>query len=342
MSTFNASYDPGPSISHAGGINIGTPDLEKSLWFFRDLLGMEVTAQSENVAYLRGYQERVHHSLTLTRQAESAVNSLSFRVSRPQDVELFYERIKAGEETEAVEVEASSEAGRGTAVRFLVPGSNHPFELYYDIDKPEGDPALRSMLKDNVTRRRGVGVQRLDHLNISTSSATIVQSERWMREELGMKRREYASSGEPDSLFVSWLSVNSKLHDIAIGANDNDGDGRFHHVAFHLNNYHDLLTAAELLRDQGIQIDAGPGVHGIGQAMYLYVRDPGSGHRIELYSGGIPFFDPDWESIHWTLEDMGFGMTWVGDLPDLNPETSTYVPTTAMSGLEFNRSGESS
>lgn len=342
MSKFNESYDPGPTISHAGGINIGTPDLEKSLWFFRDLLGMEVTAQTADVAYLRGYQEHIHHSLTLTRQAVSAINTLSFRVNRREDVELFHDRILKGE-TEVQELAAGSEAGRGEAIRFLIPGSQHPVELYYDIEKTEGDPEQSSLLLGNSTRRRGLGVQRLDHLNVSTSPSTIGQAERWLREELGMKRREYAAlSDDSDDLWVSWLSVNSRLHDIAIGANEADGDGRFHHVAFHLANFHDLLTAADVLRDNGVQIDAGPGIHGVGQAMYLYVRDPGSGHRIELYSGGMTYFEPDWDAKRWGPNDMGPGMTWVGDIPDLNPETSTYVPTSAMSGLEFNRPGQPS
>ena len=42
-----ADYDPGPQIAHAGSINLGTPDLERSLWFFRDLLGMEVVAETD-------------------------------------------------------------------------------------------------------------------------------------------------------------------------------------------------------------------------------------------------------------------------------------------------------
>lgn len=331
-------YDPGPSIAHAGGINIGTPDLEKSLWFFRDLLGMEVTEQNENVAYLRGYQERIHHSLVLTRQSEAKINTMSFRVTRKQDVELFHDRLLQGE-NEVLLLPAGTETGRGEAVRFLVPGSQHPIELYYDIEKPEAPEEIRSQLHGNVSRRRGLGVQRIDHLNVSTTPSTINAAEKWLREELGMKRREYvAMDGTPETLFVSWLSVNSKLHDIAIGASE-EGDGRFHHVAFALENFHDVLTAADILRDAGIQIDAGPGRHGIGQAMYLYVRDPGSGHRIELYSGGYPIYDPDFEPLRWGLEDMGIGMTWVGDLPDLNPETSTYTPSTGMSDLEFEREG---
>lgn len=331
------TYDPGPRISHAGGINIGTPNFEKSLWFFRDLLGMEVTAQRPGVAYLRGYQERIHHSLTLTEQSEGAVNTLGFRVARPQDVELFHQRL-VRDETEVLEVPSGAEQGRGTAIRFLVPGSEHPFELYYDIEKPEAPEELRSIVHGNSSRRRGLGVQRIDHHNVSTSMETMNLAENWLRNTLGLRRHEYIAAGLPDeSASVSWLSANTKLHDIALGSSPDGEPGSFHHVAFALENYQDVLVAADAVRDAGIQIDAGPGIHGVGQSMYLYLREPGSGQRIELYAGGYAIFDPDWEPLRWELEEIMKAVTWVGDLPVMDPETSNYLPSTRTSGLHVNR-----
>ncbi|MQB07885.1 catechol 1,2-dioxygenase [Agrobacterium tumefaciens] len=328
------TYDPGPRIAHAGGINIGTPNLERSLWFFRDVFGMEVTAEDDGVAYLRGYQEFDHHSLVLTKQDEALINTYSFRVSRPQDVELFHDQLKA-DGLDVRVIPAGTEIGRGEAIRFLLPGGGHPIELYYDIDKPKAAEDLRSHLLGNSSRRRGLGVRRLDHLNIMTGPANIVRAEGWLREKLGLKRREFLTLPQnPDFIVASWLSVNSKLHDIAIGASPNGQDAQFHHVAFSIENFHDILTAVDQLRDLGIQIDAGPGKHGIGQAMYLYIRDPGSNHRIELYSGGREFHEPDWQALEWKI-DSPHGMTWYGDLPNVDPQTSQYVTTTPSAGLDL-------
>ena len=87
---------PGPlrpraSIAQLGAINLGTADLDSSLWFFRDVLGMEVVDEADGIAYLRCYQSFVHHSLVLRHQHESIVNTYGLRVRRPQDVELFAE-----------------------------------------------------------------------------------------------------------------------------------------------------------------------------------------------------------------------------------------------------------
>ena len=39
---------------------------------------------------------------------------------------------------------AGSTLGRGEAIRFRLPGGGHPFELFYDIDKPLAPEAIRS------------------------------------------------------------------------------------------------------------------------------------------------------------------------------------------------------
>ncbi|WP_204365548.1 VOC family protein [Microbacterium sp. B19] len=292
MSTLSDRYDPGPQIAQCGSINIGTADIEKSLWFFRDTLGMEEVERVGDVSYLRCYQELGHHSLVLTQQDENVVNSYGFRVRRPQDVELFAQEF-AAQEIETLEIPAGTERGRGTAVRFLVPGSEHPFELYYDIDKPQAPADLRSKLPSNSSRRRGLGVRRLDHYNVQATPGRINQAEQWVRDNLGFKRREFAMLPDhPTTVLASWMSVTSQVHDLAMVANQDELNGRLHHLAFNLESFSDALTAADVLADLDVEIGVGPGKHGIGQAMYLYVFDPGSGHRVEIYAGGTTSSTP--------------------------------------------------
>jgi catechol 2,3-dioxygenase len=313
MSRFSDRFDPGPQIAQCGSINLGTKSLEKSLWFFRDTLGMEEVERRGRTVYLRCYQELTHHSLVLTEQDEGLVNSYSFRTRRPEDVELFFEELKR-QEIEAIEVPAGTEAGRGTAVRFLVPGGQHPFEIYYDIEKPAAPELIRSRLPSNSSTRRGLGVRRIDHFNLQTSADTINQAERWVRDTLGFKRREFANLPKrPDTLLASWMSVTPQVHDLAFVVNTDGKTAQLHHVAFNLQDFSDVLTAADTLRDLNVSFETGPGKHGIGQAMYLYLHDPGSDHRVELYAGGYLIFDPDWEPLQWDARDFLLGLTWYGD-----------------------------
>lgn len=319
MSKSRDQYDPGPQVAQCGGINLGTPDLEKSLTFFRDTLGMEEVERYGNVSYLRCYQELGHHSLVLTEQAEAVVNAYSFRVHRPQDVELFHQQLTE-QEIEVVEVPSGTEAGRGIAIRFLLPGGDHPFELYYDIDKPLAPEHMRSRLPSNSSKRRGLGARRIDPFNIQTTPETINTAEQWVRDNLGFKRREFAYLPDnPGTVMASRMLVTPQMHDLAIVANRMEKKAQLHHVAFNLQDFSDALTAADILKDLDVSFSAGPGKDGIGQAMYLYVHDPASDHRVELYAGGYLILDPDWEAIEWKKESFPDGLTWYGDPIDTRP-----------------------
>lgn len=320
-----------PEIAQVGAITLGTPDLETSLGFFRDLLGMEVTFQTEDVAYLRGYMELTHHSLILRRSNEAVVDSYSFRVKRPEDVELFNEILQQ-QEVETIELPSGHEEGRGTAIRFIWPDAGHPLELYYDIEKPQAPEEIRSKLPSNSSRRRGLGVRRIDHFNVQARPGDINKAEAWVRETLGFKRREFIHVPEAQQLIASWMSVTPQVHDLALVANPFDKAAQLHHVAFNLENHSDLLVAADILRDHDVQFDVGPGKHGIGQALYLYVRDPGSGHRVELYAGGYWILDPDFEALEWTPATVKDGLTWFGDPLEMGDDNS-MSPTTNSSGL---------
>ncbi|KXF56467.1 catechol 1,2-dioxygenase [Rhodococcus sp. SC4] len=312
-------YNPGPQIAHVGAIKLGTPDLTKSLAFFRDLLGMEVVERTDDTVYLRGYMELTHHSLVLHQTETATVESYGMRVKRPEDVELFYNKLSQ-QEIDVVELPRGHQAGRGEAIRFIWPGAGHPIELYYHIDKPLADESIRSALPSNSSQRRGLGVRRIDHYNLQCRPGDITAAEKWFRENLGFKRREYIQVPETQSLIASWMSVTPQVHDVAILANPFEKSAQMHHVAFNLENFSDLMTAADVLKDHDVRIDIGPGKHGIGQALYLYVRDPGSGHRVELYAGGYLIFDPDWEAIEWTPATVKDGLTWYGDPVTMTPD----------------------
>lgn len=314
-----------PSIAQLGHVSLVTPNLEASVGYFRDLLGMEVVAEEGNSLYLRCYQELEHHSLVLTEGAEALVDHIGWRVNAPDHVAALADLARAS----GVDVsETDGGPGHGDSVRFHTPGGEHPFELFYDVERPPTPGSERSCVPSNSRPRSGLGLRRIDHVNLWTSGETVETEETWLRDTLGFLRREYV---QPDGapLMGSWMSVTPQVHDLALMMDfGTNSPGRFHHVAFNLENMSDALTAADHLRDRGVQIDLGPGKHGIGQAMFLYTRDPGSGHRVELYAGGYLIFAPDWEPIHWNQANMDTGLVYYG--PQFSPDPShPMTPTTA-------------
>lgn len=318
-----------PEIAKLGHVALVTPDLEKSTWFFRDIVGLEETDRDADAVFLAAWGDFEHHSLSLTAGDEARLDHVGWRTARPEHVDEFAERLEEGG-IGVTRVEAGEERGQGRAIRFALAGDGHPLELYYDVDKPAAAQDRRSRLKNNAYRPydHGVSPRRIDHVNLWTADPT--PSRDWLELALGFKNREAAVMG--GNLVGAWMSVTSLPHDVAVMADPGGQSNRFHHVAYHLDNWHDVLRGIDILSENGIAIDLGPGRHGVSQAFFSYVKDPGSGHRIELFSGGFHIFDPDWETVVWEDEDMKEGLIWWG--ADYLPGQGSPLDTTTPAGSQ--------
>ncbi|MGE7662516.1 VOC family protein [Peribacillus sp. NPDC097197] len=301
-----------PEIAKLGHVALVSANLEKSLWFFRDTIGLEETEVIDGVHYLRAWGDFEHHTLSITAGETSYIDHIGWRTKRPEDVATFAKLLEdAG--TEVRWIEAGEEVAQGEAVRFELP-SGHRFELYYDMEKTPADESRKSVLKNQTYKSwaKGVSPRRIDHVNLQTSqdNAVIVN---YLQQALGFKLREYFVN--PDDVQVaSWLSVTNLVHDVAIMSTSRSKEpNEMHHIAYWLDNSQDLLRAADILCEADVQF-VGPGKHGISQAMYIYVKDPGSGLRLEIFTNSYLIFEPDWEPVKWTYEEyLKNGSAYWGD-----------------------------
>src|ERR1051326_3672910 len=297
-----------PEIAKLSHIALATPDFEKSLWFWRDLIGLEEIERVDGTVYLRGWGEFEHHSLSLRPDSAATVDHVAWRTARPEDVDAFAERIE-GQGIPVHWVDEEQERGQGRAFRFhSMPGQ--VFEIFYDVEKPpapEGRPS-RLLNQPHRLEGRGVAPRRIDHVNMHAASGA--EATKWLQDTFGFKLREYIVDGE-GKMTSAWLSVTPLVHDIAVSDSPTGDPGLFNHVAYWVDNWQDVFRAADLVMEHQIAF-FGPGRHGISQACFLYLLDPGSGHRLEIFSGSYLIFDPDWEPIRWTPEDLSIGLVWWG------------------------------
>ncbi|MET1178178.1 VOC family protein [Peribacillus simplex] len=301
-----------PEIAKLGHVALVSADLEKSLWFFRDTIGLEETEVVDGVHYLRAWGDFEHHTLSITAGETSYIDHIGWRTKRREDIATFAKLLKdAG--TEVRRIAAGEEVAQGEAIRFELP-SGHQFELYYDMEKTPADESRKSVLKNQTYKSwaKGVSPRRIDHVNLQTSHDN-VEIVKYLQEALGFKLREYFVN--PDDVQVaSWLSVTNLVHDVAILSTSRSKEpNEMHHIAYWLDNAQDLLRAADILCEADVQF-VGPGKHGISQAMYIYVKDPGSGLRLEIFTNGYLIFEPDWEPVKWTYEEyLKNGSAYWGD-----------------------------
>ena len=85
-------------VQGLGHVGVYVKDLERELWFFRDLLGLQVTDRSDErgFIFLSARPEEEHHELLLARDPERAtlVNQVSFYCGSLAELKEFYRRFQ--------------------------------------------------------------------------------------------------------------------------------------------------------------------------------------------------------------------------------------------------------
>ncbi len=276
-------------------------DLDRARAFYVDLLGLVETERVGERLYLRGLEEREHHSLVLRqgpRSSSGGATHIAFRVAAPDDLE----RLALLAQRDGLPhcwVEGEEE-GQGRALRLQDP-SGLPLEFYHEMA-----PVPR-MLQE-YHRHKPVQIMRLDHFNCQVPDVT--QATAWYQQALGFRCSEYTvkETAAGEELWAAWLARKQTVHDLALM---NGVGPRLHHVGFWLPDALAVLRACDVLAAAGYYqcIERGPGRHGLSNALFLYVRDP-DGNRVELYANDYLTADPDAAPIRWEVDDPRRATFW--------------------------------
>jgi catechol 2,3-dioxygenase len=144
---------------------------------------------------------------------------------------------------------------------------------------------------------RGVAARCIDHVTITAADPR--GDSEWYRDTLGHRWMEYTVIPDrPDFPVFCMTTVCERSHDLGIVWDPTPVPGRINHFAYFLDTSDDLRRAADVLLNQDVAIEFGPGRHGMGEQDYLYARDP-SGMRVELNTGGYRNYEPDWETVRY-------------------------------------------
>jgi 3,4-dihydroxyphenylacetate 2,3-dioxygenase len=299
-------------IMRAALVELRVRDLEASLHFYAELLGMVVSARTDDAVFLRGWEERQHHSLILRADDRPAVARLGLRVRAEDHLELLAEFF-AARGLPLRWVPAGADPGFGRALRAWDP-LGYPLEFFHAIDQ---FPTQHQ----RFDLHRGAPLLRFDHLNFHCPR--VEETFRFYL-ELGFRCSEYISTDRaPERITGLWLYRKPNVHDLAMTA----GTGpRMHHFAYWVGEPAGVLRACDQLAGaaRAEVIERGPGRHGVSNAFFVYLRDP-DGHRIELYSCDYYTGDPDHEPLRWSVNDPRCRSFWGTRAPDSWYDESSEV-----------------
>jgi catechol 2,3-dioxygenase len=284
---------PTPLLSQLAHVEVHTPKPAESLTFFTEVIGLELTEQAGQSAYLRGWGERFHHSLKLTEGPQPGLGHIGWRAASPEALEVAAERL---EQLGRGEGWMDGDAGHGRAYQFRGPGGQLE-EIFWDVERfrPSDELAPLFPHRPQRFRPRGVAARQIDHVTVPTPD--IIADAEFRRDVLGFRFTGWSPAPHDHDVCVfAQCTTNEQAHDLGLTPEMTAARGRINHFAYWLDQKLDVLRAADVLLDYDVKLEYGPGQHGMGEITFLYFREPG-GTRMELNSGGYRNYEPDLEPV---------------------------------------------
>jgi catechol 2,3-dioxygenase len=308
-------------LAHLSHVELLTPKPDESLEYFREILGMEVSGELGESVYLRGFGDYERSSLKLTAAGAAGVGHLAYRTQSPEALE---RRVSVLESGGVGGTWIDSNLGHGPAFSFLDP-DGHRLELFYESERYHPPAGLRPALKNQPQRYpgRGVGVRHLDHVNFLAVDPA--ENRIFLEQNLGLRLTEQIVLDDGAEAGV-WLASNQKSYDLTYTRDLTRTRGRLHHIAFFVDQREDVLRAADIFLEHGIEMESGPHKHAIQQTFFLYTWEPG-GNRVEICSGGFLIFAPDHEAVVWSQAERSKGQAWgMQTVPSFHIKGTPPVP----------------
>lgn len=288
-------------VLRPGLVQIRVLDLDKTLEHYTKYVGLrEVGRTEDGRVMLKAYDEFDHHSVVLKLADHAGLDYLGFKTL---DVETL-DRIEKETREFGFPVETvpaySDQPGYGRRIAVQIP-TGHRIDVYCEVEMAEQHPQIQNPhIWEEVPE--GMRPTCFDHALLYGPNAK--DAVRWFVEVMGLNISEVVKKEDGVENLAVWLTGSNRGHDVAIL--DYDKPGKLHHISFHLDSWHDVGHAADIIGRYGISLDAGPTRHGVTRGQTIYFFDP-SGNRNEVFSGGY-FYYPDQPLRVWDIEHVGEGI----------------------------------
>jgi catechol 2,3-dioxygenase len=286
-------------VLRPGHVQIRVLDLDQAVKHYTEVLGLIETARDrKGRVFLKAWDEHDHHSVVLREASEAGMDYMGWRVDSPATLKRLAADVeRSGLASDLEWIPAGEHPKTGERFRFAIP-TGHVMELFAEKEKvgngltdlnPEAWP-------DGL---RGMAPSRYDHCLLYGDD--LDGTVKLFREVLGFGLAEQIVAGPEKLMIGAFLTCSNKPHDVAFIRQP--VKNKFHHASFLLDNWGEVLKAADIIAKKRVSLDIGPTRHGITRGETVYFFDP-SGNRNEVFAGGYIYY-PDKPTISWTDDELG-------------------------------------
>ena len=288
------NLSPSFNVTRASHTVLTACDLEATEAFYCELLGLIRSDRDRDALYLRGIEERSHHSLVFHRSSAAPVcERVGLRMLTDEDLKRAYDYF----------------GGIGCKPKW----AEVPYQgLTLHVDDAIGVPlefcATMDDLPSNLQKfelYKGASPMRLDHFQVVAHD---VRKAADFYLSIGFRLTEYTATDGKDEIWGAWLQRKGNPHDVVFS---NGRGPRLHHFAYNVPEVRDIVHVCDVAGSLGFasHLERGPGRHGIGNALFVYFRDP-DGHRVELFNAHYQAIDINHTPLRWDLSDTRRSQLW--------------------------------
>jgi len=279
-------------VSKLGYVGFETPDLDRMVEYYTNVLDFNLVEQSPQGAFLTtGFD---HHCVVLTKGGPRARSTVGYEIWETLD-EAQRTLTDAG-----YQVQRRTDIGPGTPDVLVLdePGTDVPLHLI-SAQEPSG--------VDGYTPLRPT---KLGHVAAFTPALDPMQ--KFYQDLLGFRWSDTVGD------FFVFLRCNADHHAANFMASTKfEG---MHHIAYEMRDPSHLISMLDHLAQHGYRLHWGPGRHGPGHNLFTYHRDP-DGNTIELFTQIDLIHDEAkgyWEPRPWHESFPMYPRTWEVDLATVN------------------------
>lgn len=284
---------PDFNITRSSHVRLTVSDLAESRNFYVNVLGLVVTEEDDRTCYLRGLQEACHHSLVLEQDQDGggACKRIGFRVFFDEELDVAYRWFRE----RGLPAEWVDAPHQGRTLHVSDPIGT-ALELCATME-------TRPRLHIRFEEFKGAHAQRLDHYQVLAPDTYALCA---FYSELGFRNSEYLEHG--DTLLGAFMYRKGTCLDLAIVTG---GGPRLHHFAYTVSESHDIFAACDFagIHGYGDSVERGPGRHGPGGMLFVYLRDP-DGHRVEVFNSHYQTIDTEIEPVRWDAASLSTNARW--------------------------------
>jgi 2,3-dihydroxy-p-cumate/2,3-dihydroxybenzoate 3,4-dioxygenase len=232
---------------------INVTNLDRSINFYENLMGLELVEKTKDKAYLRCSTD--HHNLILYHAERPGLKRVANKMEKPDDLTLAYEFLaEKSMKPFWVDADECVELNQGPSFRVVEPQSGVTFEFYAQMTHM-ADPYCPKITK----------IARIGHVVVGSPNYKEAV------ENLN-KIFNFAISDFVADKFT-WMRCfpNPLHHTFAIGRSNQN---HLHHINFMVSDIDDIGSALNRLKNAGVEIVFGPGRHLPSTSIFLYFLDP--------------------------------------------------------------------